>query len=162
VYGDRAFFRFLQKDYAAAIQDATEALSEPADSDYAYYLRGISHTLLKQYAQAQQDLLQAITLDPESGAALNALGWVYLLQGQTEQARSSFERGHLLLQELSGLSYFLEPLVPQLLAQLQLAPQEAQGIHALLAQIKQHDDKAALFSLQQYMLQWREQLQTTN
>jgi len=76
-----------------ALEAAETALSVAPDSARAYGLKGLAESELSQPIDAVQSYLQAVKLDPNSSKALLGLALAQEMEGKTQQAQATFEKG---------------------------------------------------------------------
>jgi tetratricopeptide (TPR) repeat protein len=81
---------FKSGNYMAAIEKCKAALV--LDQDYRYhYLLGLSYKNSKQYESAVEALSASIGLNTQFAAAHNAIGGVYLIQGNFDKSITAFK-----------------------------------------------------------------------
>jgi len=81
---------FKAGNYMAAIEKCKAALALDQDHRY-HYLLGLSYKNSKQYDSAIEALSASIGLNGQFAAAHNALGGVYLIQGEYDESITSFK-----------------------------------------------------------------------
>ncbi|HEY89104.1 MAG TPA: tetratricopeptide repeat protein [Thermoflexia bacterium] len=77
----------VQGNYSAAIQQYREALEQHGTLAHIYLAIGRNYEALGRFPRAVESYELAIERDPGSVAALDRLGWSYLLQGESEPAQ---------------------------------------------------------------------------
>jgi len=85
-YQMRAYPLFKNGRYQEAIANLDRCLSIVPDFIPALTLRGRAYAVLGRYDMAQADFKTLISLSPESPVGYRNIGFIYLLQGEKEQA----------------------------------------------------------------------------
>jgi Bardet-Biedl syndrome 4 protein len=79
--------------YRAAIDAYKEALAHQTDDWEIYHSLGLCHMQLREFGEAKQYLLQALQISEIQEASYLALGKLYMLEGERDEAEAAYERG---------------------------------------------------------------------
>ena len=92
-YRNRAYLHNLfDKDYVAAMSDATEAIKLNPNTTNSYEERGFAETQLKKFADAEKDYRQATKMNPSNAYNFAMLGFINDNLGNGEQAIADFQQ----------------------------------------------------------------------
>ena len=98
-YFNRALAYARLREWSAAANDATEAISFDPGYAKAYNLRGDARTELGDLAGAMEDYTQALDRDPSYAIAYNNRAALFALQGDKQGACQDLEQAAQLLLE---------------------------------------------------------------
>lgn len=85
---------FKNEKYEATILELTQCLSIVSGFTPAYNLRGKTNAILERYSLAEFDFKKVIELSPNRPNGYKNLGFLYLLQGKEEMAKTYLEKAH--------------------------------------------------------------------
>ncbi len=85
---------FKNGKYEATILELTQCLSIVSGFTPAYTLRGKTNAILERYSLAEFDFKKVIELSPNRPNGYKNLGFLYLLQGKEEMAKTYLEKAH--------------------------------------------------------------------
>ena len=85
---------FKNGKYEATILELTQCLSIVSGFTPAYNLRGKTNAILERYSLAEFDFKKVIELSPNRPNGYKNLGFLYLLQGKEEMAKTYLEKAH--------------------------------------------------------------------
>jgi len=80
-------------DRIAIMADCTATIEQNPDLSVAYALRGKMWAVAGQKEDARRDCARALELDPSSSLALRTMAYLYLEDGEFDNAKDAFERG---------------------------------------------------------------------
>ncbi|CAF1059268.1 unnamed protein product [Rotaria sordida] len=79
--------------YRVAIDAYKEALTRTNNDWEIFHNLGLCYMQLREFTEAKQYLLQALQISEIQEASYLALGKIYMLEGEREEAEATFERG---------------------------------------------------------------------
>src|SRR5262249_15133317 len=126
-YRLRGLSRAKQGDYAAAIDDYTEALHLKPDAKL-HALRGRTHLTLEALPLAEHDFEAALDLDPDSSDAYSGLGYVHAKQRRYAQAAADAEKAAGLGRASSRLLYNAARVFAEIVAQMDADPRQRSAL----------------------------------
>lgn len=79
--------------YRVAIDAYKEGLTRKSDDWEIYHNLGLCYMQLREFSEAKQYLLQALQISEIQETSYLALGKLYMLEGERDEAEATFERG---------------------------------------------------------------------